>query len=140
MLSRILTMSLLLLGLSLLGCGQPTLGNQTAASPRKKMSDHEKTDKQTKEAKETKKEKKQDQDKKGKKPARAEKVTSLKEYLEKHHYQWSDDKEADFPLIIELRSPPAPDEIKGPFPENAAWRTEEKTPDKKSEKSIWPWN
>jgi hypothetical protein len=140
MLYRILAMASLLLGLPLLGCGQPTMGDQTASSPQAKISDREKTDKQTKAVKETKKEKEQDRDKKGGKPLEVGKVTSLKEYLDKHHYRWSDEKEADFPLIIELQPLPAPEEIKGPFPENAAWRTEEKAPEKKAEKSFWPWN
>jgi hypothetical protein len=32
---------------------------------------------------------------------------------------------SDFPLVIQIESTPVPEEIKGPFPENAAWRTKE---------------
>ena len=59
---------------------------------------------------------------------------------EKYGFRWSNDKESDFPLIIELPSLTVPEEIQGPFPEDAAWRTKEQSPEKKPEKSFWPWN
>jgi hypothetical protein len=72
------------------------------------------------------------------KAAYGEKTTTLKDHVAKHGYHLTDPKEADFPLVIEMESPPVPDEIKGPFPEDAPWRTE-KSPERKPEKSFWPW-
>ncbi len=136
MLYRILATAPLLLGISLVGCDKPTRGDLTASSPREKISAREKTDAETED---TAEENTPSTDKKTAPPASAEKMTSLKDYLEKHHYKWSDPKESDFPLIIEMKSPPVPEEIKGPFPEDAPWRLKEKAPEKKAGKSSWPW-
>jgi hypothetical protein len=73
------------------------------------------------------------------KPTNAAKATWLQNDLAKHGYRWADPKESDFPLVIEMESPPVPEEIKGPFPEDAPWRTAEKPSEKKAGKSFWPW-
>ena len=74
-----------------------------------------------------------------KKPADAERMTSVRDYVEKYGYRWADPKESDFPLVIEMVAPPVPEEIKGPFPEDAPWRTAEKSPAKNPARSFWPW-
>jgi hypothetical protein len=127
---RIPTFILLLLGLSAVGCDKPTRGELSAASSQKKSQDPEKTDTKTE----------QDRDK----SLAAEKAASAKNFPNKYRCKWSDAKESDFPLVIQLEVPTTPEEIKGPFPENSEWPAKEKTPamkpDKKSGKGHWPWN
>jgi hypothetical protein len=117
MLYQFFIMALLLLGLLLFGCAKPTMGDQPPAFPQEKVSDTKKTDKEAKD---------QVQEKKREKPSEAKKVMALKDSLERYRFKWSDEKESDFSLIIELESLPVPEEIKGPFPENADWRGKEK--------------
>jgi hypothetical protein len=135
MLYRILVMSALSAGLPLLGCAKPTMGDATASAPQEKASPSERTakDAAAEKAANTKENKGPSKRTTSDKPADKEKVRTLKEYLEKHHYKWSDEQESDFPLVIEMQAPPVPEEIQGPFPVDAPWRTTEKTPGKKPE-------
>jgi hypothetical protein len=138
MLYRFLTLTSLLLGLPLLGCDKTSLGNPSASATQEKNSDRDKSDKDVKDVMATKNVADQPQEVKKTKPADAGKITPLKDSLKKYRFRWSDEKESDFPLIIEMKAPPIPEEIKGPFPENAEWRTKEKTPEKKMGKSNRP--
>jgi hypothetical protein len=119
---------LLLLGLSLLGCDKPTRGDQTPVSPTEGASQSEKPIGEEKVPKQAKKTTIRPDDKK---------MASLKDCLEKYHFKWADEKESDFPLTIEIEEVAVPEEILGPFPENAEWRTEKKT-EKKPSKGILP--
>jgi hypothetical protein len=133
MLYRILTTISLVFGLAILGCGRPSLANPAASSPEEKNSVQSKADNKNKDKVEPAK------DAKEKKSAEEEKFVSLRDYLDKRHYKWPSEKESDFPLVIEMESPPVPEEIQGPFPENAPWRSKEKPEEKKPGKSFWPW-
>jgi hypothetical protein len=133
MLYRILIMSVLLAGLPLLGCAKPTMGDATASAPQEIAAPREGTakDAATEKAANKKENKGPSNSTKSDKPADKQKVRTLKDYLEKNHYRWSDEKESDFPLVIKMQAPPVPDEIQGPFPADAPWRTAEKTREKK---------
>jgi hypothetical protein len=134
---RILALCLLALSPALFGCAKPSMGDppdarDSAAASRQTAPDAVKT--QQPDAK-----KPAVAGTNGEKPADAKKATSLHDDLAKHGYRWADPKESDFPLLIEMESPPVPEEIKGPFPADAPWRTTEKQPEKKPQKSFWPW-
>lgn len=122
---RILTIIGLVAGMLFVGCGKTTLGDPPTASPKESSAKPAGFEKEQKKNSEL--------------PA-IEKMITLRDYLEKRHYKWPDEKESDFPLIIKMEVEPAPDEIKGPFPEDADWRIKEKTPKKKSGSSFWPWS
>lgn len=132
-----LAITALILGLTLWGCGGPTLAIPTA-SEGEKNADQEKSSVDKAESK-TKDKEDPPKSIKDKKSAEPKKILSLKDYLNERHYKWPDEKESDFPLVIEMKAPPVPEEIKGPFPENAPWRTKESPPEKKSGSSFWPW-
>ncbi|MCC6125455.1 MAG: hypothetical protein IT426_10860 [Pirellulales bacterium] len=142
---RIFTIALLLLGLPQFGCEKPTSGSLADSSLRENGSDRAKTDDDLKKEKIDAPVKDRDRHEKAEKPAGEKKSASLKNSTEKYRFRWSEEKESDLPLIIEMQPIPAPEEIQGPFPADAAWRTEKKTPEKKTpekktKKSIWPWN
>ena len=137
----ILALTLLLPALPLTGCAKPTSGSPTPASPQEKASDREiPAGKAVQKIKTRGEEKDRDDGKKTEKPADSERSVSSTKTFEKWHIKWSDPKESDFPLIITVPSANVPGEIKGPFPDDAPWRTQEKTPEKKSAKGVWPWN
>jgi hypothetical protein len=126
MLYRFLVLTSLILGLPLLGCDKTSLGNPSASEPQEKIIERDKTDKDVKEVEGTKNVDRQSQEVKENKPPDAKKIIRLKDSLKRYRFRWSDEKESDFPLIFEIKTPPVPEEIQGPFPENAAWRIKEK--------------
>jgi hypothetical protein len=146
----------LLLVLAMVGCGRSSSGGTTSAAMQTSVAESDesaKDNKDIKEAKDAKDPKDIKDTKQGKspertkdtaKPADAKKGATLKDSLKRYRFRWSDEKESDLPLVIELQVPPVPDEIKGPFPEDAQWRTKEQPAEKKSDekpnKGIWPWN
>jgi hypothetical protein len=135
---RILAIILPLLGLPLLGCDKPSLGDAADPAMQEKMSDRQTTNGEKK-IEIARKDNVRVADKKGAQSADANKATPLKHNFDKYGIRWSDAKESDQPLVIEIPLTAPPAEIQGPFPENADWRTQEKTPEKKSGKSFWPW-
>jgi hypothetical protein len=123
-----LVTALLLLGLPLSGCDKPIRGDQTPVSPTEEASPSEKSIGEEKVPRQAKKIEIRPDDKK---------TASLKDCLEKYRFKWADEKDSDFPLMIEIEEVAVPEEILGPFPENAEWRTEKKT-EKKPSKGILP--
>jgi hypothetical protein len=124
---RIPTIILFLLGLPLIGCDQPNKVELQISAPSKRIADTEKG-------------KATDQKQDRSRPESKAISPANKNFTEKYGCKWSDAKESDFPLTLELESPPVPEDIQGPFPENAGWRSEEKSPEKKPSKGFWPWN
>jgi hypothetical protein len=142
---RIFAITLPLLGLPLLGCEKPMAGGLNAASLEEKATDRAKTEKAAKNEKPSIPVKERDGNKTLENPAGEMQAASLKDSTERYRFRWSDEKESDLPLIIEMKPVLVPEEIQGPFPADAPWRTEKKSAEKKAlekktKKSIWPWN